>query len=412
MKAERIYPKILVTKKGEAWTDIGHPWIYESDLLPIQPDAVQIENGSIVDAVSESGKYLGSGFYSKFSKIRVRLISRNANDRFDESFWRRRVCYALDYRLSVMGDDTDAMRVIFGEADGFPGLTVDKFHDVLVSQVLSVGMEKVKGTVFRLLKEELENRGFSVSGIYERNDAALRNQEGLEQGKGWLPADWVGHPRTTETEIEENGVIYRVDFENGQKTGFFLDQKYNRLAVAKLAKGKRVLDCFTHTGSFALNAARGGAEHVTAVDISKNAIDMARANAERNHLDGRMDFLVADIFDLLPELISKGGHPYDFIILDPPAFTKSRKTADNAERGYKEINFRALKLLPRGGYFATASCSHFMPYPRFEKMLLDAAKDAGVELKQIEMRQQAPDHPILRTVPETDYLKFYLFQVI
>ena len=222
----------------------------------------------------------------------------------------------------------------------------------------------------------------------------------------------ANRPESAVTEIEENGIKYEVDVENGQKTGFFLDQKFNRLAVAGLSKGKKVLDCFTHTGSFALNAAMGGAEHVTAVDVSASAIEMARKNAERNGLSGKMDFIVADVFDLLPELIAKGGHPYDFIILDPPAFTKSRKTAENAERGYKEINFRALKLLPRGGYLATASCSHFMPHEQFERMLRSAAKDACVELKQIEMRQQAPDHPILWNVPETDYLKFYLFQVI
>ena len=409
MKSERIYPRITVTKKGERWSDTGHPWIYGSDVLS-QPEG--LENGCIVDAVSESGKYLGSGFLSLQSKIRIRLLSRNANDRFDEAFWRRRVSYALDYRLTVMGEDTDAMRLIFGEADAFPGLTVDKFHDILVAQVLSVGMDKIKGSLFPILLEETEKRGFPILGLYERNDLAIRDLEGLPQYKGWFPFGDRPLPESTSTEFTENGIRYLVDFENGQKTGFFLDQKYNRQAVAKLAKGKRVLDCFTHTGSFALNAAKGGAEHVTAVDVSESAICMARENARRNGLEGSMDFLAADVFELLPDLAEKGGHPYDFIILDPPAFTKSRKTADNAERGYKEINYRALKLLPRGGYFATASCSHFMPYERFEKMLRAAAKDAGVELKQIEMRQQAADHPILWNAEETDYLKFYLFQVI
>ena len=241
---------------------------------------------------------------------------------------------------------------------------------------------------------------------------AIRELEGLEQNKGWYPLPGETPPDSTVTEICENGVFYRVDVENGQKTGFFLDQKYNRLAVARLAKGKRVLDCFTHTGSFALNAAMGGAAHVTAVDISASAIEMAKANADRNDLTDRMDFVVADVFDLLPELAAKGKAPYDFIILDPPAITKSRKTVDSAQRGYKEINLRALKLLPRGGYFATASCSHFMPSELFVKMLRSAALDAGVELRQIEARQQAPDHPILWNVPETDYLKFYIFQVV
>ena len=410
MKTERNFPKIIITKKGERWAETGHSWIYESDVISYSGNPE--ENGVITDVLTESGKYIGSGFLSLTSKIRVRLLSKNANDKFDKNFWRRRICYALDYRLTVMGDDTDAMRLIFGEADGFPGLTVDKFNNILVSQVLSVGIEKTKPMLFEILVEELNNRGFEIKGLYERNDVAIREMESLEQYKGWFELENLPVPASTETEIVENGVKYLVDFENGQKTGFFLDQKYNRLAVARLARGKKVLDCFTHTGSFALNAAFGGAQRVTAVDISESAVEMARANAVRNGLEDRMDFITADVFELLPKLIENGGHPYDFIILDPPAFTKSRKTADNAERGYKEINFRALKLLPRGGYFATASCSHFMPHERFEKMLRSAARDAGVELKQIEMRQQCADHPILWNVPETDYLKFYLFQVI
>ena len=311
-----------------------------------------------------------------------------------------------------MGADVSCCRVIFGEADGFPGLTVDRFENLLVTQTLSVGMERIKEMLFPLLVEVLAEDGVVIDGVFERNDAAIRALEGMEQGKGWFPLEGRDVPTSAVTEICENGVYYRVDVENGQKTGFFLDQKYNRLAVARLARGRRVLDCFTHTGSFALNAARGGAEHVTAVDISQSAIDMARANAVRNRLEGRMDFLTADVFDLLTELEKKGGKPYDFIILDPPAFTKSRKTVKSAERGYKDINLRALRLLPRGGYFATASCSHFMPSELFEKMLRSAALDAGVELRQIEARQQSPDHPILWNVPETDYLKFYLFQVV
>ena len=366
--------------------------------------------GGLVDAVSEKGKYLGTGFLSRQSKIRVRLLSHNANDRFDEAFWRRRIQYAWDYRKTVMGEDISCCRVIFGEADGFPGLTVDRFSNILVTQTLSIGMERIKGMLFPLLVQVLREDGQEIQGIYERNDVAIRALEGMEQGKGWFP---LGEPTPdTVTEICENGIYYRVDVENGQKTGFFLDQKYNRLAVGKLAKGRRVLDCFTHTGSFALNAALGGAKHVTAVDISASAIDMARANARRNGLEEKMDFLLADVFDLLPELAAKGKAPYDFIILDPPAFTKSRKTVESAQRGYKEINLRALKLLPRGGYFATASCSHFMPSEQFVRMLRSAALDAGVELRQIEARQQAPDHPILWNVPETDYLKFYLFQVV
>ena len=407
MKSERNFPKCIITPKGTRWVEQGHPWIYEAEVIQLEG---AWENGGLVDAVSEKGKYLGTGFLSLQSKIRVRLISRNANDKFDQAFWQRRIQYAWAYRKTVMGEDISCCRVIFGEADGFPGLTVDWFQDILVTQTLSVGMEKLKPMLFPLLVKVLREDGQEIRGVFERNDVAIRALEGLEQNKGWFP---LGEPTPgTVTEIRENGIFYRVDVENGQKTGFFLDQKYNRLAVAKLARGRRVLDCFTHTGSFALNAALGGAEHVTAVDISASAIEMAKANAVRNGLDDRMDFLVADVFDLLPELAAKSRAPYDFIILDPPAFTKSRKTVDSAQRGYKEINLRALKLLPRGGYFATASCSHFMPSEQFVRMLRSAALDAGVELRQIEARQQSPDHPILWNVPETDYLKFYLFQVV
>lgn len=439
MKTERRYPKIYITKKGERWLSTGHPWVYATDIsaktngegqrkdadrqkytgrsdVTVQSTdgsgLVDAENGCIVDVLTEGGKYMGSGFLSRESLIRVRLLSRNANDTFDEAFWRRRIGYAIDYRLTVMGDDLDAFRVIFGEADGFPGLTVDKFHDLLSVQVLSVGIERIRDSLFPMLVSELEKRGFSIRGLYIRNDAAIREKEGLKQYKAWYDLPGKSTPGSPVTEIVENGIIYEVDVENGQKTGFFLDQKYNRLAAAKIARGKRVLDCFTHTGSFALNAAKGGALHVTAVDISESAIDMAKKNAARNGLSDRMDFVTADVFDLLPSLIEKGGHPYDMIILDPPAFTKSRKTADNAKKGYKEINYRALRLLPRGGYLVTASCSHFMPHAEFEKMMASAAKDADVSLKQIEMRTQAPDHPILWNVPETDYLKLYLFQVV
>ena len=407
MKVEREFPRFTITAKGTRWVEQGHPWIYADEVIR---EEGQCENGSLVDAVSEKGKYLGTGFVSRESKIRVRLISRNANDRYDEAFWQRRIQYAWDYRKTVMAGDISCCRVIFGEADGFPGLTVDRFSNILVTQTLSVGMEKIKPMLLPLLVQVLRQDGQTIDGIFERNDVAIRELEGLEQNKGWFD---LGEPfPDTVTEICENGVYYRVDVENGQKTGFFLDQKYNRLAVARLAKGRRVLDCFTHTGSFALNAALGGAERVTAVDISASAIEMAKQNAQRNGLTDRMDFLVADVFDLLPELAAKGKAPYDFIILDPPAFTKSRKTVDSAQRGYKEINMRALRLLPRGGYFATASCSHFMPSEQFVRMLRSAALDAGVELRQIEARQQAPDHPILWNAPETDYLKFYLFQVV
>ncbi len=409
MKTARIFPCVIISKKGERWTSSGHPWIYASDVIehPENP-----ENGSLVDVISENGKYLGTGFYSGISKICVRILSRDANNTFDTNFWKRRIGYALDYRRTVMRDDFSACRIIFGEADGFPGLTVDRFSNILSAQILSAGTDRIRDIILPEIVYQLRESGETIDGVFLRNDVSIRSLEGLREETGWymLPGESV--PDSPVTEICENGIYYSVDVENGQKTGFFLDQKYNRLAVAKLAKGKRVLDCFTHTGSFALNAAKGGAEHVTAVDISASAVEMAKKNAVRNNLDDKMDFLCADVFDLLPQLEAEGKHPYDFIILDPPAFTKSRKTAKNAERGYREINYRALKLLPRGSYFATASCSHFMPSEQFVKMLRAAAADAGKELMQIEARQQAPDHPILWNVPETDYLKFYLFRVI
>lgn len=406
MKAERNFAKVTVTDKGARWLGGGHPWLYESDIAHTDPDA---PNGGLVDVVSGKEKYIGTGFLSEASKIRVRLISRNANDRFDADFWRRRAEYAWNYRLRVMGDGICACRVIFGESDGFPGLTVDRFGDILVSQITSYGMEMIKDTVYRVLTEVIRASGETVNGIFERNDLALRTREGLEEGKGWYRAEWLPEPGGTSTVITENGIKYFVDFENGQKTGFFLDQKFNRLAVARLSHGLRVLDCCTHTGSFALNAARGGAAAVTAVDISEDALSVARKNAAMNGLDGIIDFRAADIFDFLPT-VTRGE--YDMVILDPPAFTKSRMTVDNAFRGYREINTRAMRALPRGGYFATCSCSHFMPNPLFVTMLGEAARDADVGLRQIEVRQQACDHPILWNVPETDYLKFYIFQVV
>ena len=408
MKAERSYPRFLITPKGTRWVEQGHPWIYADEVIREEGSC---ENGALVDAVSEKGKYLGTGFLSRESKIRIRLLSRNANDRFDEAFWRRRIQYAWDYRKTVMGSDLSCCRVIFGEADGFPGLTVDRFSDLLVTQTLSAGMERLKLMLFPLLVKVLRQDGQEIRGIFERNDVAIRALEGLEQNKGWFPLDGEPVPESPVTEICENGIFYRVDVENGQKTGFFLDQKYNRLAVARLARGRRVLDCFTHTGSFALNAAKGGAKHVTAVDVSEFAVECAAENARLNGLEDVMECRAANVFDLLPQL-EKEPKKFDFIILDPPAFTKSRKTIDSAMAGYKEINYRAMKLLPRGGYLATCSCSHFASTERFMAMLRSAARDAGVQLRQIEQRQQCCDHPILWGVEETDYLKFFLFQVV
>lgn len=407
MKAERAYPSAAVTHKAEAAILRGHPWVYDTEILSMTGAP---ENGGLVDVRSGKGSYLGTGFLSETSKIRIRLVSRNANDRFDAAFWERKLRWAWEYRKTVMApEDLDACRIVFGEADMFPGLTVDKFHDLLSVQVLSVGMEKIKELLFPLLVRILREDGHAIRGVYERNDAALRDKEGLPRYKDWSPLPGEAAPGSPVTEIVENGVKYLVDVENGQKTGFFLDQKYNRRAVARLAQGKTVLDCFTHTGSFALNAALGGAEHVTAVDVSPSAVEMARANAERNGLSQVMDCVEANVFELLPAL-EKGR--YDFIILDPPAFTRSRRTAASAMTGYKEINYRAMGLLPRGGYLATCSCSHFAEAEKFLAMLRSAAKDAGVRLRQIEARQQSCDHPILWGVEETDYLKFYLFQVV
>ena len=400
---ERPYPKVICNKKAEKLLKNGHPWVYgEETSGPAEP----YENGDIVDVFTEKGSWMGSGFINDNSKIRVRIISRNTNDRFDEAFWRRRVEYAVDYRRTVMGASFSCCRLIFGEADSFPGLTVDRFSDVLVTEVLSLGIERRKEMIYRLLTEVLAERGVEINTVYERNESVLRLKEGLEQGKGyWLE----GSGRVT---IEENGVLYDVDYVNGQKTGFFLDQKYNRAAAGRLASGMRVLDCFTHTGAFALCCAKAGAAHVTAVDISADAVAQSRKNTELNGLAEKIDVVQADVFDYLTELAASKRHPFDFIILDPPAFTKSGATVKNAYKGYKEINLKAMKILPRGGYLATCSCSHFMTAELFRRMLAEAAKDAGVQLRQIEERRQSPDHPILWGVPETEYLKFLIFQVV
>jgi 23S rRNA (cytosine1962-C5)-methyltransferase len=403
----RPFPAVTVTRKAEKSLRAGHPWVFdtETDVPNGTP------NGAICDIYSEKGSWLGAGLLSLHSKIRFRIISCNTNDRFDDSFWARRVKYAVDYRLNVMAGDLDCCRLIFGESDGIPGLVVDKFGEVLVVQSLSFGIDARKDVILSSLLSYLKDVGIRIDGIYERNDSQLRELEGLEQYKGWLERGFC--PRGSETVVTavENGIKYAVDIENGQKTGFFLDQKYNRRRVAELARGKRVLDCFTHTGSFALNAALGGAEHVTAVDVSETAVELAKYNAKLNGLDGKIDFICADVFDLLPRLCEERAY-YNFTVLDPPAFTKSRRAVAGAERGYKEINFRAMKLLPRGGWLASCSCSHFMGRDRFESMLISAARDADVQLKLIESRGQSPDHPTLLGVPETDYLKFYLFQVI
>ena len=408
MKASRNYPVAAITEKAEHSIKKGHVWVYGEEVTDV---IGEYRNGDLVDVVTRKGRFLGTGFINDNSKIRIRIISKNANDKFDAAFFERRLRYCFEYRRTVMGEDFACCRLIFGEADSFPGLTVDRFGDILVTQVLSLGIEKRKDIIFPLMLKVLDEMGVTIKAIFERNDVGIREKEGLAQYKAFYEYEGLETGLDGKTLISENGIVYDVDYINGQKTGFFLDQKYNRLAAGRIAKDKTVLDCFTHTGAFALNCAKMGAKRVTAVDISKDAVELTKENAERNGLSN-VDFLCADVFALLTRLYDEGDRTYDYIILDPPAFTKSSKTVRSAERGYKEINMKAMKLLPRGGYLATCSCSHFMTDELFRKMLRSAAADAGVSLLQIEARQQSPDHPILWNVPETDYLKFYLFQVV
>jgi 23S rRNA (cytosine1962-C5)-methyltransferase len=404
MKKDREYTSITITNKAKDSLHNGHPWVYKDEIIEIQGD---YENGDLVDVFSLKGRYLGTGFINDHSKITIRILSRNANDVFDEAFYKRRLQYSYDYRKTVMGKDINNCRLIFGEADSFPGLTIDRFNDLVVIQVLSLGIEKRIDMIIHLLDEILKEDHQIINGYFFRNDVKIRELEGMEQFVGWY--EDLPHTSSPITSIIENGIQYEVDVENGQKTGFFLDQKYNRLAIQRIAENHTVLDCFTHTGSFGLNAAKGNAKKVVSVDISQTAIDMAKKNAETNHLDHIIEYQVANVFELLKTVKPK---TYDFIILDPPAFTKSRSTIRNAIKGYKEINQAAMKLLPRGGYLATCSCSHFMSDSLFKQMLNNAAKEANVQLRQIEARQQSCDHPILWNVPETNYLKFYIFQIV
>lgn len=406
MNIKRDFPRVTVTEKCRKRTSDGHPWIYDNEITA----ADEITDGALADVISEKGRYIGTGFFNSHSKIRVRIISRNANDTFDDSFFKRRLEYAYSYRKTVMTEeDMNACRLIFGEADGFPGLTVDKFNDLLSVQILSLGIEQRRDIILNALLDILRNDGVKIRGVYLRNDVNIRTLEGMSEEKGWYFREGETSPVT---EIVENGIRYRVDVENGQKTGFFLDQKYNRRAAASIARGKNVIDCCTHTGSFALNCAKAGAAHVTAVDVSAAAVEMARSNAVLNGLESNMDFVRSDVFDFLKARIEAPDRSADYIILDPPAFTKSRKTVGNARNGYLELNTLAMRLLPRGGYLATASCSHFMKDELFADMLKAAAKAAGVDLRLIELRRQAPDHPILMAVDETEYLKFFLLQII
>ena len=407
----RTLKKVTVNKKAENAVRNGHPWVYGEEITHTDGN---IAGGEIVDVFSSKNRYLGSGFYNPASKITVRIISTNANDKFDAEFFKRRFKYAVDYRKTCLGGNIDCCRLVFGDSDFFPGLIVDKFGSCLVTQIMSLGIESRKDILFPALIDLLRADGEKIEVLYERNDAAVRTKEGLELYKGYYSYDGLLSEKergSSETEITENGIKYIIDYIKGQKTGFFLDQRFNRICAASVAEGKTVLDCFTHTGAFAFNCAKGGAKHVTAVDISQEAINESKRNCELNGIKN-VDFLCEDVFELLTRLYNENDKTYDYIILDPPAFTKSRSTVTAAYNGYKEINLKAMRLLPRGGWLATCSCSHFMTDSLFRKMLLDAAHDAKVSVRIAEYRQQACDHPVLLSVPETQYLKFYLVQIV
>lgn len=397
-----MYNTIVTLKKGEGRTlKAGGAWVYDNEIDSIMGS---FENGDIVTVHDFDGYFLGYGFINTKSKITVRILSRKKDTVIDDAFLEERVQAAWDYRKQVI--DTGSCRLIFGEADFLPGIVVDKFADVLVVESLALGIDKLKQQILDAVKRVLAKDGITVRGIYERSDAKVREQEGMERYKGF-----IGEPFDTRVEIVENGVKYIVDVEDGQKTGFFLDQKKNRAAMHSVCKGKRVLDCFTHTGSFALNAGIAGATEVIGVDASELGVEQARENARLNGLENKVSFVCADVFDFLPALEEK-GEKFDVVILDPPAFTKSCNSIKNAVKGYREINVRGMKLVKDGGFLATCSCSHFMDPELFHKTIMEAARGAHKRLRQVEFRTQAPDHPILWAADSSYYLKFYIFQVV
>lgn len=398
----RKYSKIILSEEGEKWLDNGQMWMYKNNAVDIDE---KIENGSLVDIVTTRGRYMGTGFISKNSHITVRILSKKKDEIIDRDFFKKRIQFAYEFRKTLESDNIENCRLIFGEADQLPGLTVDRYNDILVTQVSSYGLDVIKDMIYELLLEVLKEDGQDIKGIYERNDIKIRAKEGLSLEKGF----WRNAHLPTTTIINENGILLHVDIENGQKTGYFLDQKANRDLLRKMAHGKKVLDCFSHTGGFALNAAYGEAKEVHAVDVSQTALNQAYENAKLNHLENKMKFIKDDVFDYLDKC--KIGQ-YDIIVLDPPAFTKSRRTIEHAYNGYKKINMKAMKLLDRGGYLITCSCSRFMETDNFEKMLRESAYESGVTLKQVSVTQQNHDHPILWTMEETSYLKFYIFQII
>ena len=392
---------VATLKKGEGRAlKAGGAWIYDNEIESVMG---HFEDGDLVLVRDFDGYGLGKGFINRHSKIRIRMMTRNPEQEIDREFLHNRVKAAWEYRKKTV--DTSSCRVIFGEADWIPGMVVDKFSDVLVVQALALGIDGMKETIIEELKSVLKEDGVSIRGVYERSDAKEREKEGMERVKGF-----IGEPFDTNVEIVENGVRYLVDVKDGQKTGFFLDQKYNRLAIQKLCKGARVLDCFTHTGSFALNAGLAGAKEVIGVDASELGVHQAELNAKLNALENTVRFECADVFDLLPDL-EKKGEKFDVVILDPPAFTKSRNSIKNATKGYREINMRGLKLVKDRGFLATCSCSHFMSYELFTQTIAQAAKSVHKRIRQVEYRTQAPDHPILWAADESYYLKFYIFQV-
>ena len=392
---------IVTLKRGEGRAlKAGGAWIYDNEIESVMG---HFEDGDLVLVRDFDGYGLGKGFINRHSKIRIRMMTRNPEQEIDREFIHNRVKAAWEYRKKTV--DTSSCRVIFGEADWIPGMVVDKFSDVLVVQALALGIDRMKETVIEELEKVLAEDGVSIRGVYERSDAKEREKEGMERVKGFL-----GEPFDTNVEIVEKCVRYIVDVKDGQKTGFFLDQKYNRLAIQKLCKDARVLDCFTHTGSFALNAGLAGAKEVIGVDASELGVHQAELNAKLNGLEQTVRFTCADVFDLLPEL-EKKGEKFDVVILDPPAFTKSRNSIKNATKGYREINMRGLKLVKDGGFLATCSCSHFMSYELFTQTIAQAAKSVHKRIRQVEYRTQAPDHPILWAADESYYLKFYIFQV-
>ena len=393
---------IVTLKKGEGRTiKAGGAWVFNNEIETITG---RFHNGDLVIVHDFDGYPMGKGYINQNSKIRVRLLTRHVNQEIDESFFQMRLQNAWNYRKDTV--DTSSCRLVFGEADFLPGIVIDKYEDVLVMECLTLGMERYKEQLANLMKQILQKDGIQIRGVYERSDAKEREKEGLSRVKGFIGAEF-----DTNVEITENGVRYMVDVVNGQKTGFFLDQKYNRLAIQKLCKGKRVLDCFTHMGTFALNAGIAGASEVTGLDISEFAVEQATENAKRNSLSDTVTFRAANVLDELPKLAA-AGEKYDVVILDPPAFTKSRQATKNAIKGYREINMKGLKLVKDGGYLATCSCSHFMTQELLAKTIREAARATHKRLRQVEFRTQAPDHPILWAAEESYYLKFFIFQVV